>query len=271
MWSGDRVSDRLFDEEYFATLLEAEERHFWFRARNRVLLGLFQQVAADLPAGYRVLEVGCGNGNVLKALADHCPGSTVVGMDAYMQGLRYARSRTSCHLVAGDARQPPFRAEFDVVGAFDVVEHVTDDVGLLCSLRDVLKPGGVLLISVPAHKSLWSYFDVASCHVRRYEWGELRHKLESAGYRVEYLTYCMAAILPLVWFLRKVRGHQRQSQDLSEDRAAAREYALREVRVVPLLNQVLEWMLSLERHVVGRRFALPLGTSLLAWARRPIR
>jgi SAM-dependent methyltransferase len=187
-------------------------------------------------------------------------------MDAYVEGLRYARGRTACPLVAGDARRLPFRAKFDLVGAFDVIEHVEDDLSLLGALGSVLRPGGTLLITVPACETLWSYFDVAACHCRRYEPADLRRKLVAAGYRVNYLTHYMTAIFPLVWLLRKTRGRRARRQGELMDAKGRKEHALPDLRVVPLLNALLEAIVTQERHLIRRRVTLPFGTSLLACA-----
>ena len=162
------------------------------------------QLTRPLPPGYRVLEVGCGTGNVLRMLERHCRRGTVVGMDLFAEGLHYARQRTACGLVQGDVRTPPFGAAFDLIGLFDVLEHLPDDRQILADLHRMLVPGGHLLVTVPAHRALWSYFDEAAHHCRRYAAPDLRRKLVAAGYRVDYLTQYMAALFPLVWLGRRL-------------------------------------------------------------------
>ena len=255
-----------YDDAFFEHLFAVEDRHFWFRARNQIIATLVRQVVANLPPGYRVLEVGCGTGNVLRVLEEVCANGAVVGLDQSEEGLRYARRRTSCALIAGDARSMSFESPFDLVGLFDVIEHIPDDVRLLRDLHPLLKPGSALLITVPARMSLWSYFDEASHHCRRYEREELREKLERAGYRIEYLSHYMATLFPLMWLGRRLAS-------LRKVRAAGEpgdsyELALRELRIVPGLNDLLANLLLWERAAVSRRRALPLGASLIALARR---
>ncbi|HYN88796.1 MAG TPA: class I SAM-dependent methyltransferase, partial [Ardenticatenaceae bacterium] len=153
-----------YDPQHFAPLFAIEDRHFWFRSRNRVIAAVARQLTADLNARYRVLEVGCGTGNVLRVLERVCARGTVMGMDLFAEGLSYARARTTCTLLQGDMRRPPFDAEFDLIGLFDVLEHLPDDVQVLRDLYAMLAPGGRLLMTVPAGPSLWSYFDEASGH-----------------------------------------------------------------------------------------------------------
>jgi len=255
-----------YDPAYFARLADIERDHFWFRARNRVIGSLVRQVTQSLPTGFRVLEVGCGTGNVLRMLEQECRGGTVLGMDLFTQGLHFARRHTSCMLVQGDIHSPPFRLPFDVIGTFDVLEHLADDLRVLRYLRAMLAPGGALLVTVPAHQSLWSYFDEASHHCRRYETGELATKLAEAGYKVEYLSQFMTCIYPIVWLGRRLapfirRRHNSVSGSREDDLARS------ELRIIPFLNRLLLFVLQREADLVARRLRMPLGTSIVAIAR----
>ena len=100
------VPQQSYDPDSFASLFDVEDRHFWFRARNKAIAALTSQVAARMTAGYRVLEAGCGTGNVLRVLERTCPGGMVVGMDLSPAGLQYARQRTSCSLVHACCHPP---------------------------------------------------------------------------------------------------------------------------------------------------------------------
>lgn len=255
-----------YDPSYFARLVAVEDRHFWFRARNQVISAVVSQIMADVASGYRVLEVGCGTGNVLRILEQACPRGTVVGMDLFTEGLQYGRRRTSCALVQGDMHMPPFNTQFDLVGLFDVLEHLSDDMRVLGDLYVMLVPGGALALTVPAHPSLWSYFDEASHHCRRYEPEELESKLVSAGFQIEYLTQYMASIFPIVWLGRRLAALFKGRADGGANRT--RDLALDELRIVPVVNNLLTFLLIQEARLVTRRRRLPLGASLLAIARK---
>jgi len=243
-------------------LYAVEDRHFWFRARNAVITSLVKQVVSDLPAGYRVLEVGCGTGNVLRFLSDTCTDGQVIGMDLYLDGLRFARRRVASALVQGDMHHPPFKAQFSLIGLFDVLEHLQNDTQVLRDLHALLAPQGALLLTVPAYMSLWSYFDEESHHVRRYVRRELTQKLNGAGYQVEYLSYYMMSIFPLVWLGRRLSGLNAKNAHDNQQRAA------NELKITPVVNDVLRFILMQEaRFIVGRR-TLPFGTSLIALARK---
>lgn len=255
-----------YDPDYFAHLFAVEDRHFWFRARNRTIARIVEQLVAGLASGYRVLEVGCGNGNTLRVLEQACPGGTVIGMDVFAEGLPYARSRVGCGLVRADMRQPPFTARFQLIGIFDVLEHLPDDRRVLNDLHAMLDPGGGLLLTVPAHPALWSYFDRVSRHCRRYAPAELEGKLSDAGFRVEYLTQYMATIFPLLWVGRRLASFFGKNR--TDTGELAHGLARQELRIVPVLNGLLTFLLIQEIHFIARRRRLPIGTSLLAIARK---
>jgi SAM-dependent methyltransferase len=249
----------------FAELFAAQDRHFWFCARNRVLANVVQRITQNLADGFRVLEVGCGTGNVLRVLEQVCARGDVIGLDLHPQGLRLARQRTRCPLVAADIHQLPFRDPFDVVGMFDVLEHLPDDRRVLIDLRKALTAEGRLLLTVPAHAWLWSEVDVYSGHFRRYAPRQLSALLEECGFRVEYLTQFMAPLLPLMWLSR--RGVSGAAATGAAPVAVDRQRVLGELRIIPVLNELLGALLALERPGLRHGLRLPFGTSLLAVAR----
>lgn len=255
-----------FDARCFAPLFAAEDRHFWFRSRNEVITTIVSQVTGSLGRRYSVLEIGCGTGNVLGALERSCAGNVVVGMDLFDEGLKFARRRVGCALVQGDVGAPPFGRTFDVVGLFDVLEHLLEDTEVLAEVWKLVAPGGVMVLTVPAHPSLWSYFDEASHHCRRYTEDELARKLVGAGFQLEYLSHYMATLFPMVWMGRRVAALKNR---LSIGKARSRsDMVADELRIVPVLNGLIFGLLALEARLISRRRRLPFGTSLVAIARK---
>jgi SAM-dependent methyltransferase len=252
------MTDSSYDPAYFELLSAIEDQHFWFRTRRAIISSIVKQITAEMKPGYRVLEIGCGTGNVLRVLEDACPDGVVVGMDLFSEGLKYARGQTSCSLVQGDIQALPFGKKFDLIGLFDVLEHIPDDIKALANLRALLADDGFLLLTVPAHQSLWGSFDIFSHHCRRYELNELENKLNQTGYEVEYLTYYMASIFPLVWIERRLK--ERFDPRSAEDQASD------EFRIVPVINELLAILLTQETHLIARRKRLPFGTSIVAIA-----
>lgn len=255
-----------YDPALYAELLAIEDRHFWFRARNCLITALVGRIVRRWPPGYRVLEVGCGTGNVLRHLVRICRGATVVGMDLFAEGLLYARDRAKCPVVQADAGCTPFRVGFELVGIFDVLEHTPDDMRVLRDLHALLVPGGILLLTVPAGKVLWSYFDEISHHCRRYEAPELAEKLRQAGFELELVTHYMAVIYPLVRLIRRLRTQVQQRQDGTLDAVGALRS---EFKISPIANALLTLVLRAETVWVSLGNRLPFGTSLVAVARRP--
>jgi len=250
-----------YDPGFYESLYAAEDRHFWFRSRNAVIAAMSSQAVAALAPGYRVLELGCGNGNVTRLLQTTCSSGLVIGMDLYGEGLRNAQRRGASLLVQADVNRPPFQKKFHLIGMFDVLEHIPDDGAILRQVFDLLEPGGTLLLTVPAHQKLWSYFDEASRHCRRYELPELRTRLTDSGYRVDYLSQYMMTLYPLMWLGRRFAGRERGGDPM--------QLARKELQVAPILNAALNFVLAQELRWLAKRAHLPIGTSLIAVARKP--
>jgi SAM-dependent methyltransferase len=256
-----RLADAAYDPEFFAQLVRAEDRHFWFRHRNKLLAAVLEPVVRNLKVPYRVLEVGCGTGNTLRVLEQVCRGAALTGTDPFEEALAIARGRVRCKLVRADVAHLDLPGTFELMAAFDVLEHIDDDIAAVRRLRSKSADGGRLMVTVPAHQHLWSYADDAAYHYRRYSAGQLRTALESAGYVVEYLTPFMSWVYPLMWAKRRLASAAgRTHRD-------AFALTLQDLRIVPGVNGVLLSLLAMELPLVRRRRILPVGTSLLAIAR----
>jgi SAM-dependent methyltransferase len=244
-----------FDERSFEHLPRAEEESFWFRSRNSLIVWALRRYFPDAQS---MLEVGCGTGYVLAGVRAAFPDMRLVGGELYQAGLAIAAQRVpDAELLELDARTLPFDGEFDVVGAFDVLEHIDEDDRALREMRDALRPGGGLVVTVPQHPRLWSAVDEYSRHVRRYRRSELLAKLRGAGFDVVHWTSFVSLLLPVLVLSRlRFRG-KREFDPLSEYRAP------------PFVDSVFGWVLTAERALIRCRLPLPAGGSLLAVARRP--
>jgi SAM-dependent methyltransferase len=247
-----------FDAEGIRRLVAAEDRHFWFRARNEILAALAGEEVRALPDGFRILEVGCGSGNVLRVLKRlAAERGDVEGLELSAQAAAVARERTGLRISNGYLADLEPKSPFDIIGAFDVLEHVADELALLTEIRERLRPRGRLLITVPAHQGLWSAFDVASGHERRYTLETLSKSLRAAGFRVRYLTYFMSLLYPPMWLRRRFL----KARDT--DMAALLDS---EFQIVPVINEMAFELLRQEARVVRSRRRLPMGTSIAAIA-----
>jgi SAM-dependent methyltransferase len=190
-----------FDPQAFDRLARVETKHFWFVARNELIIGLANRY---FPNARRYLEIGCGNGAVLAALAACRTWDCLVGSDLHPTGLAYARRRLPCgvEFVQMDARNIPAIGAFDLTGAYDIVEHVAHDDSVLRALRGATSPGGGTIIAVPQHPWLWSHVDEIGHHQRRYKIGELEAKLTRNGFEVLFSSSYTVVLLPLMVFSR---------------------------------------------------------------------
>lgn len=251
------------DASYFDPIAGAEEDHFWFRARRKIIATALRSLLAERPSSPpRVLEIGCGTGNVTRTLIEVCGADAVTAMEPQEEALTIARKRLACQVVAGDLSAPSALGTFPIVGMFDVLEHLSDERAALDVVRTYVEPGGVLLLTVPARQSLWSYFDDVAGHYRRYEVDTLTRALEGSGFRVEYATEFFALLFPMMWLGRRVAA-LRGGTERNKDRV------LGELRTTPIVNEALTWLLGREASRVAARKTRPFGTSIIAVARRP--
>ena len=248
-----------YDPKLFGELVRFEESNFWFVNRAHLIAGLIRK---NFPTARNFLEIGCGTGSVLLALRKSLPKLNLTGSELYPRGLLFARRRLGdgVTLVQMDARFIPARSEFDVIGAFDVVEHIREDEDVLAEIHTALKPGGGAIISVPQHPWLWSPADDAALHQRRYGRGELEAKLRRAGLRVLWSSSFNALLLPLMMASRtimKLRARRSKTD------------ALAEFNIAPSLNRVLSAVLRLEVGLTLAGMRWPFGGSRFLVAQRP--
>jgi SAM-dependent methyltransferase len=202
-----------FDPKTFDTLAELEAEYFWFVVRNELIVGLTKKF---FPDARRFLEVGCGNGAVLRAIAKSRAWERLVGSELHPSGLAHARKRlpSEVEFAQMDARQVPAVGVFDLIGAFDVIEHIADDEGVLRGMRAATQTGGGTIIAVPQHPWLWSHADDFAHHQRRYRRGELEAKLLRNGFQILFSSSFTALLLPLMAVSRLMRTGGKQDADV---------------------------------------------------------
>lgn len=243
-----------FSAGHFRALFEAEANHFWFRSRNRLLIWALRTY---FPEAASLLEIGCGTGYVLAGIRDAFPSLNCTGSELFLEGLEFAKTRLpGVDLSQMNASTIPFENEFDVVGAFDVLEHTDDDEGVLAQMFQAATPGGGVVITVPQHPFLWSAVDEQGAHRRRYTRRELVCKLQTAGFQTIRATSFVSLLLPVL-ILKRTLGVGPRPVD-----------ALAELRINATLNALFERTLDIERTVIGCGLSLPAGASLLAIARK---
>jgi SAM-dependent methyltransferase len=238
------------DPAYLVTHVEEDRVHWYFRGRLSVIRGALRHV---LPRQrVRLLEIGCGTGNVLGALGEFGEAVGIEANDSLVAVARAAGLDVRQGALPDDLPVAPGWA--DVVLLLDVLEHLDDDAAGLRGARGVLRESGLLVATVPAYGWLWGGHDVALGHRRRYVARGLLGLVNRAGYRVEHLTYFNTVLFPAI---ASIRLYKRLRRDDRHD--------LR--RPASVVNGVLQRLFALERHVVPTP-GLPFGASLLVVARR---
>lgn len=255
--AGAGALPREMERHTYRIMREVEDSHWWFAGRRLILESFIGRVVSELnlPPGARarVLDVGCGTGANLEMLARF---GDAEGVDISEDALAFCRARGLTRVRGGAAESLPYAdAQFDLVTALDVVEHLDDDRAGLAEMRRVLKPGGRALLFVPAFMWLWGVQDDVSHHRRRYTLPILRAAVEQSGLAVERATYAN-----VTFFAPILAG-----------RALMRATGIRPASEnnvnVSALNGVFGRLFGAERHWL-RRFNLPFGVSAVCVARR---
>jgi SAM-dependent methyltransferase len=243
------------DPKNFEALAKVEAEYFWCVARNELIVGLINKF---FPDARRFLEIGCGNGAVLSAVAQSRDWERLVGSELHPSGLAFARKRLPApvELVQMDARNIPAEDAFDLTGAFDVIEHIADDEAVLRGLRRATQIGGGTIIAVPQHPWLWSRADDVAYHQRRYRRGELEEKLRRNGFEVLFSTSYTAVLLPAMVLSR-----------LNAKRKDGNEEVEREFELSPLVNRTFTAILRAEVRMTLSGLRWPAGGSRVVVAR----
>lgn len=227
-----------------------DSTHWWYRARRDILADYLTRYGG-LPEHARILEIGCGTGHNLPMLAGF---GEVEAIEIDPAARAIASQRLGRPV--GDAPLPALpgvaRGAYDLVAVLDVVEHIEDDVAALAAMKTLLRPGGKVLIAVPAHQWMWSAHDVVNHHHRRYSKGTLAKAIGAAGLKPTRLTYFNSLLFPLAAAAR-VAGRMTGRDDSDDSPPPG------------VVNKLFETVFRWERHLVGRVPLTP-GLSIVTLA-----
>jgi SAM-dependent methyltransferase len=247
------------DPRIYGQLRQIEGTHWWFAGRRRIIAAVLRRLGVQPQS---VLDVGCGAGTNLELLAELHPASALVGIDIEREPLAYCRMDRAAPVLQADVRHLPFAsAAFDLITAFDTLEHVEDDAAVLQELRRVCRPGGTLLLTVPAFPFLWGNVDDLGHHYRRYRRNELAERVTRAGFSMQLLRFMNFLLFPPIAAVRVATR-------LTNARRPAREDIRSDFDLVKSgpLNTILARLFSLEAHLLA--LAPPFGVSLVCAAVR---
>jgi SAM-dependent methyltransferase len=239
------------EKDYYYQYAAVEDKHWWFIGRRRILDKVIRQL--NLPDNAKILEAGCGTGGNLQMLARH---GQVEAMELEETARIFANQRQVTTVLAGSLPDKiPFETEkYDLIVAFDVIEHIDDDIAALEGLRNHLKPGGLLVLTVPAFQFLWSHHDDINHHKRRYRLKSLKQVVRRASFTVRYSSYFNTVLFPAVAAVRtlqkllRIENKSQISSDLTLPSAS--------------VNKFLTFLFAQERHFLDK-FSLPFGVSAL--------
>ncbi|MGB3758829.1 MAG: class I SAM-dependent methyltransferase [Rivularia sp. (in: cyanobacteria)] len=244
------------EKEFYLQYASVEDKHWWFVARRQIL----QKVICNLglPTNAQILEAGCGTGGNLQMLSRY---GQVSAMELDQIACELANKRQVTQVKRGSLPDNiPFNSHYDLILILDVIEHLDNDLSALEALYYKLKPGGYLLVTVPAYMFLWSEHDQINHHKRRYRLKSLKKVVKKAGYELNYGSYFNTFLFPVVAIVRILAKllPKQNTNKLSSD------------LVVPSkpVNQILKWLFASERYFMNR-LPLPFGVSVLLLAQKP--
>lgn len=237
-----------------------EVEHWWFAARRQAVRSLVLDVNAD--RNCRILEIGCSGGPLMIQLRREGY-RNIVGIDCSSDAIEHCR-KAGLEAQLMDAQKLTFsNASFDIITASDILEHLEDDQAALMEWHRVLRPGGLLIIFVPAFAFLWTVHDVANRHYRRYRRKQLLQGLKIARFAIERSSYWNTFLFPPVAVIRSIKRTFRGK----ESSAAA---GIGDLFMPPrLLNAAFLAVMRLENRFFSRGVNWPFGVSVMAVARRP--
>jgi 2-polyprenyl-3-methyl-5-hydroxy-6-metoxy-1,4-benzoquinol methylase len=242
--------------EEYVRMSDLESRHFWFIGRKNIIQSLLTQtMGQSRKEDLLILDAGCGTGGNLTWLSRL---GQVVGIDFNEVACSLSAEKSGSVIRASLSDGIPFKDEsFDLITLLDVLEHLEKDLETLRQLREKLKPGGRMLITVPAYRHLWCGHDVVHHHKRRYLKNQLHELLTASGLAIDYLSYYNTLLYPLVAMKRLLSRttHTEPAGDLKLPS--------------PIMNRLLSQIFSFEKHWIGKMNS-PFGVSLVALVQRKI-
>jgi SAM-dependent methyltransferase len=248
------------------TVLE-EDKHAWFAGRTRAILKYLDLEMVPRKPGVKrmVLDVGGGAGNMAHHLAHY---GDVISVDYSARPLPVAAQR-GLDTCQGSGSELPFGDDqVDLIALLDTVEHIADEFGVFDECLRVLRPGGKLIVTVPAFMWLWSYNDVINDHERRYTVPELSQKLELTGFNVSRISYNNFFLFPAIAGIRMLRPY---NPDL-ESPHLTEEEDVYQVEMEPIpepVNSILHMVGWVEAEML-QAMPLPFGTSVICVAEKPL-
>jgi 2-polyprenyl-3-methyl-5-hydroxy-6-metoxy-1,4-benzoquinol methylase len=248
-----RLSKDPYPKDFYSNLYHFEKVHWWFISRLKLILWCLNKKVLNFST---FLDIGCGTGFVLHGISSRFPSAKLFGTEYYKEGLSFARKNiVSANFSQLDAKKMTDYSIYDVIGAFDVLEHIDEDQKVINNLAKALRPNGSLIVTVPQHKWLWSVTDEYACHQRRYNRKEILNKIKESGLCITYCSSFVFLLFPLM-ILQRYRNSTTNYDPLSE------------FKISKLINTVLRYVMVVEFVLIKLGLRFPIGGSLLIVAQK---
>ena len=249
-----------YPEDGFDLTNKLEETSFWVRSRSRLLKKIINKYSFQ-SMKTKFLEIGCGTGAFIREIATNGK-LTIIGSEIYLKGLLYAKQKLpNVEFIQFDARHDILPDSFDIIGAFDVLEHLDDDTATISNIHKMLNEGGHFIATVPQYMSLWSRLDEIVQHKRRYSRRELLSKLEKQGFTICFCSSFLFVLFPLMLMSRLLaRGkNNAKSSKMEFENKVSFPHAL---------NWIFDKFMRIDEFLIEKGVSLPFGGSLLVIAKR---
>lgn len=245
-----------YNEALFTEYDRIVHTHFWFTGRLKLIVDTMR---AYCRAPATMLEIGCASGGVLEGIKNNFPAIKLFGTEPSITPLKTVAQRLpDVTFIQMDGRRIPYINEFDLIGAFDVLEHIDDDGLVLQQMHRACKNGGKIILTVPQHAWLWSKTDEDAGHKRRYTRLELMHKVSAAGFEVKYVSSFMSLLLPAMAASRVMQRDKEPGKSPMDDG----------FKISLFLNRLFSFIFDIERIFLSIGMRFPAGGSLLMVAQK---
>ncbi|MBQ3311496.1 class I SAM-dependent methyltransferase [bacterium] len=252
----DAYQNKYFHDSQMHLFTKYEDVNFWLVSRKNLIVNLINKYTKGNFKKY--IEIGSGSGYIANAVKNKFKNSKIMVADIYLSMLNLCnRYIDKENLIQMNATNIPFSDEFDVIGMFDVLEHIDEDKVVLSQIYSALHDGGRFFVIVPQHKILWSKSDEYTGHVRRYSRKELIEKMENAGFKIEFTSSFMCFLFPLMFLSRFLKKFMPKNSDISD-----------EIKINPFLNKIFGFLLNIETKLIEKGMDMPFGGSICAIGRK---
>jgi SAM-dependent methyltransferase len=240
------------------------EGNFWVKSRNRIFKKLLIMESQHYKE-VNFLEIGCNNGDFISNILD-IKQLKITASEIYLKGLLLAKARMpNIRFIQLDITNSRFKNEsFEIIAAFDVLEHIKNDSKALSNINKLLRKNGKLILSVPQYKFLWGRLDELVKHQRRYTKTDLKNKLENAGFKVEYISSFVFSLFPFMLTSRllSLRPYKTKTHILNKNEFKSG------IKFPKILNYTFDKIMKIDEFLISKKISLPFGGTLICIAKK---